>query len=82
MSLIAQVFLKLLTLRDALKCAKGLISENPSIVNVLINAKQMLPILVFFFFFFLLTSTNLLTNITYNNDNQDELIINWLFFKQ
>ena len=35
MSLRAQVFLKLLTPKDVLKCTKGLVSENPLAVNVL-----------------------------------------------
>ena len=37
MSLIAQVFLKLFTLKDVLKCIKGLVSENLSVLNVLMT---------------------------------------------
>ena len=42
MSLIAQVFLKLLAPKDVLtlKCIKGPVSENPLAVNVLMNPKN------------------------------------------
>ena len=42
MGLIAQVFLKLLTLKDVFtfKCIKGLVSENPLAVNMLTSLKN------------------------------------------
>ena len=40
MSILAEVFLKLMTPKDILKGIKALVSENPSAVNVLMSPKN------------------------------------------